>query len=279
MATNADEVVAETNDAEVTETDLRNLKYADSEVETPQGEDETEEAEETAETDEEAGEETENSDQASEETEDQSEETPTFVKEFPYIKGDTPEEYAKNLEEAYKHSTSEALRLKKEVDKAPNPASPIGETDDEDVDTTTAPDITTSWVNQQMDKEISRAYEKFKADYPQVSDADNYDKFTKEVATFSRTIMETQGRMAEPSELYQKAALSLGWEKQSVPSEKEKLGMAFKQNAASSKTNASGAKIAAKSKVTDAHIATHRQMTGTTKSDAEIRKELEAHIT
>jgi hypothetical protein len=286
MSTNdTEEVVTETSDAPVTEADIRNLKYPDGEVETSQKEeDETSEEETVDETEEEETvEDSDNTEvQEADETEEEesSEEETAFVKQFPNIKGDTPEEYAKNLEIAYNNSTTEALRLKKLTEATVNKQSdsPIGEVDETDTGVAKPTDPAQLWVNEQMDNAITQAYDKFKADYPQVLDPEQHDIFVDEVADFAQRAL-AKGQAPNPAKFYNQAAISLGWEKQSVPSEKEKLGMAVKQNAASTKVTSSGAKPGLKSKVTDQQIAVHRSMTGSTKSDAEIRKELEPHVT
>lgn len=281
MATNADQEDAVDSGATVTEEDIRNLKYSEDEVETAdKAEDDAPEEDGVEETDEDTGEEADSGDQADGEEEAQSPE-PTFVKEFPHIKGDTPEEYARNLEKSYQNSTSEALRLKQELDKTKAVKPPLTSTDssgdDDDEQPLTAEQL---WLKQQMDEEIANSFESFKKDYPQVDDPDEYDKFKAEVSVFSNAIRQAQGRMATPAELYQKAALSLGWDKQSEPSDKEKLGIAIKDSGGTSKAITSGAKPPAKSKVTDAQIATYRKMNpSTTLSDTDIRKELEPHIT
>lgn len=288
MSTNDTAAVDETNDAPVSDEDLRNLKYSDDGVETSQkDEDEPSDENEDDEADDDSEDEgAENSDQVDEDEsdDDESEEQPSFVKEFPNIKGDTPEEYAKNLEIAYKNSTTEALRLKGLTEATTASSQPKIGDDEEDEEPAITPaqsltDPTTLWVNSKIDKEIADAFDAFKDEYPQVSDPAQYEQFKTEVKTFAIAIKDSQGRMADPGELYQKAALSLGWEKASVPNAKEKLGMAMKQNAASSKVSSSGAKKTAKSKVTDAQIQVHRNVTGSTASDADIRKELEAYVT
>ena len=116
MATNAKTEDAADDSTTVTEDDLRKLKE-ESIVETSKEGDEVDETNETNEDSEEAGEEDETSDSQEEDAEedsqdDSAEATSDFVKEFSNIKGDTPEEYARNLEIAYKNSTAEAIRLK-----------------------------------------------------------------------------------------------------------------------------------------------------------------------
>lgn len=274
-ATNATEDKVVDDDKAVTEDDLRALKYDNTEVETSKEADESEESEEendkeTEETDEDDAK-ADDSKEDEEESDDESEEDkPSFVKEFPNIKGDTPEEYAKNLEEAYKNSTGEALRLKDLVNKG----TP---TEDETTDKPAPGNYLEMYAQQKLDDDIASSYAKFKVDYPQVDDAAEYSKFIREVETLTNTIMTSQGRVAPPSELYNKAAVILGWEKQSSePTEKEKLAMALKNNASTSKSTPA-AKKASKSKVTDQMIAVNRAMYPG-KTDAQIREELEPYV-
>ena len=272
-ATNATEDKVVDDDKPVTEDDLRSLKYDKPDVETPKEEDETEESEKEDDKESEEADETEekSDDSKEEESEEKSEEEPSFVKEFPNIKGDTPEEYAKNLEEAYKNSTGEALRLKELVGKGKPKDT---EADDEKP----APgSYLEMYAQQQLDNDIQSSYAKFSIDYPQVKDDAEYGKFQKTVETLTNTIMGSENRVAPPSELYIKAAIILGWEKQSVPTEKEKLAMALKDKTATSKTSSSGAKGSTKSKVTDQMIAVNRAMYPG-KTDAQIREELEPYV-
>jgi hypothetical protein len=278
MATNADTTVVD-DDKSVTEEDLRSLKYPEDEVETTQVEDETTEGDEDEEDSEDTSEEDgQTDDQATEEEDDESDEAPAFVKEFDYIKGDTPEEYAKNLEAAYKNSTSEALRLKGELDQAAKaPATAQVEEDKKEETTVTSP--LELYAKQKMDEEIQSAYDNFRKEYPQSADPTEYGKFTNQVSTFSRVIMETENRLASPAELYSKAAISLGWQKkETAPDAKDKLGMALKDGAATSKTTSGPSKPAPKGpKVTEAMLKANRQMYPG-KTDAEIIEELTPYL-
>lgn len=251
----------------VTEDDLRSLKYDNADVETTEVADETEEAEIDQD---EATNDTDTEDESVQNTDDST----SFVKGFSNIKGETPEEYAKNLEEAYKNSTAEALRLKQLVDTTKVEAPVI---EDREPDTTPST-YAELYVKQKLDKEIADSFNQFKTEYSQVSDTEEYKKFTVVVNQLSNVITSTEGRLAEPKELYDKAAVILGWEKQSVPTEKDKLGMAIKQTAASTKTTSGGATISSKkSKVTDAMIAANKLMYPG-KTEAEIREELEPYV-
>lgn len=266
MATNADPAVDDSTPT--TEDDIRRLKYGDDDVESIQKvEDEI--AETTEEED--GAEESSEPEVKPEEPAAESQEESAFVKQFPNIKGDTPEEYAKNLEIAYQNSTKEALRLK-ELSEASRQSS--SEEEDAPVDPVSL------WVKQQLDEEITTAYTSFSKDFPQVTDADNYGAFTKTVGLVQQTIMSAEGRMAKPAELYKKAAIILGWEPVTTPTSEEKLGMALKDsaavsNASSKASSASGA--VPKSKVTDKMVDTYKKMYPG-KSDADIRKELEPYV-
>lgn len=273
------------DDKPVTEDDLRDLKYSQDGVEPPTEEDEPAEDKELAdEPDELASED----DQiveppaADEEPEGDEPEAPTeFVKKFPNIKGDTPEEYARNVEIAYENSTTEALRLSDELKKtqpAPPvtpPADPVTPPADTPEPPVTALKPTDLYVQQKLDEEIQSAFAVTQKEYPQVSDPTEYAKFTREVATFSRTILDNQGRLASPTELYNKAAISLGWEKKVVePDEAERLAMAAKDGAASSKTSSAPRKPAAKiPQISQKEMELNRKMYPG-KTDAEIIKEL-----
>ena len=268
MATNAPEEAVADIDAPVTEDDLRSLKYDNEDVEPVNAEDEPEESDdETEDTEDTVVEE----DETPESTEDEDKTEPKFVKEFPNIKGDTPEEYSRNLEIAYQNSTTEALRLKG-ITEAPSVA-PTPEVEQPIVDTSNPLAL---YAQQKMDEEINTAYVDFKKDYSQVEDEAKYNQFTKGVASLSRAILDNEGRLASPSELYSKTAVMLGWSKSSEPDSKEKLGMALKQNGAASKSSPT-TKAVKKSKVTEEMIVMNKKMYPG-KTNEEIRKELEPYI-
>lgn len=263
------------DDKAVTEADLRDLKYSTDDVETSDEADEASEGEENEDDTEEAGEEEDNTDDSQEEDTDDSDETETdssdFVKEFKNIKGDTPEEYARNLEEAYKNSTAEALRLKNLAD-APKD-SEVGTLDEVDIS-----DPVSLYMKQKMNEDITAQFSDFSKRFPQVQDTSKYSDFTREVSTLSQTILSSQKRLASPKELYEKAAIILGWTPEDAPpTSKDKLNIALKDTAATSKTTSAGKKGAPKSKVTDQMLAANRLMYPG-KTDAEIREELEPYI-
>lgn len=276
MATNADEIVADAttvadDDKPVTEDDLRDLKYGEEGVENSQETDEpaepAKEEESTKETD--SKEDGQTDDQTTE-TEEQSEES--FVKQFPHIKGETPEEYAKNLEKAYENSTAEFQRLRSEATKETSA--------DETTTEPTAPaDPNLLYAQRLVNKDIQKTYDTFQKDYPQLQDPIEYDKFVSKTRQLSSFIYASENRAATADELYPQVATILGWQKEAVITGDDKLKMALKDSASTSKSS-SATKKTSQSKVTDAMIAGHRRMyPDDTRNDAAVREELEPYVT
>lgn len=267
MSTNDTEEVVQDDDKEVTEADLRDLKYGADGVEISHETDEPADDDESTNTEDEAtGDEGE---QIDDEAKGEEQSKPTFTKKFSNIKGDTPEEYAANLETAYENSTAEYHKLRTEAVKE--------EPKDGKKEEAKTPDTMALFMQQKMDEEIMAAFTPFQKEYSQVTDPDEYKKFTREVDVLARTILQSQNRLASPAELYKKAAAVLGWEPQTVPTKEEKLKMALKDGGSASKASGSSGKSANKSKVTDEMLRVNRRMYPE-KTDAQIREELEPHI-
>lgn len=204
-----------------------------------------------------------------------------FVKKFDYIKGETSEEYAKNLEAAYDNSTTEALRLNDELKKAneaPPVTPPVAPADPENP-APAAVSPTDLFVQQQLDEQIQTAFAVTQKEYPQVNDPAEYTKFTKKVAAFSKTILDTEGRLASPTELYSMAAMSLGFDKVDVkPDKAEELAIATKNGAAAPGAPAAPSKPKpAGAKISEAQMKLNRKMYPG-KSDADIVKELTPYL-
>lgn len=269
---NSDTVVDD--DKPVTEDDLRALKYPEEEVETTEVEDETSEGEETEEESEETSEEDGQTDDQTTE-----EEIPTFVKQFDYIKGDTPEEYAKNLEQAYENSSTEGRRINaelQELKKAPPTTSVTATTEEADEPVVKTP--MELYMEQKLEQETQQAFSVIRKEYPQVNNPDEYAKFTQEVTIFAQAGI-AKGRLAPPEELYNKAAISLGWEKTATePDDKEKLGQALKDGTASPKAGSAPSKPkSAGPKVSEAQLKLNRKMYPG-KTDQEIIDELTPYL-
>lgn len=284
MATNADENAADDSENVSDEEALRRAKYDSDDVDTSQEEDETDAQDEADDDSADAGDDdgqTDDSaddDDSEDESQDDSDDDDSgYVKRFENIKGDTLEDYTRNLEEAYDNSTAEAIRLKRE-----NDGLKTGESDDADGDSgenkVDTSDPTALYMKQKMDEEITAAYTEFSKHYPQVSDEASYGQFVGTVKTLSQTILSNEQRLAPPKELYSKAAVILGWEPtETKPNGKERVGMAIKGRAAVSKTSSGPKKTAPPSKVTQAMIVANRKMYPS-KTDQQIREELEPYV-
>lgn len=284
MATNADDTNDDVSTAadtgKTTEDDLRNLKYDKAEVD-PKANADEDESTGSDDSDDDAADGGDADGQTDDgaNDDDSQEDSTEFVKEFPNIPGNTIAEYARNVEKAYGQSTGEALRLKGLIDQSESTATADqgaddGKTADTKIDITNPLEL---FAKQELDNKIQVAFAAFQKDYPQaVPGSAEYAAFTNEVAILSSTIMNSQRRLAPPEELYNKAAVILGWDKGSAPTDKEKLGMAVKGQAAVSKTSSS-TKSVPKSRVTPDMIALNKKMYPD-KSEQQIRKELEPHI-
>lgn len=265
------------DDTKVTEEDLRKDKYGDGEVEAPKEADETpdpetseDKSEETSEDGGKTDDQTEDEEAEETDTTESADDSSEFVKEFPNIKGDNLEDYARELERTLQLSNVEGKRL--------SDALKTKESSSES-DTTETVDISDPlqlWAKQNLDKQIQEAYSDFSKSYPQVTDQAQYDQFTLIVSELTNTIRQSQNRLAEPAELYSKAAVILGWKPEGGVDSKDKLNMAIKGNASISKT-ISATKSTPRSKVTDQMVAANKLMYPK-KSEAEIRAELEPYV-
>lgn len=168
---------------------------------------------------------------------------------------------------AYEQSTTEALRLKGELDKkveAP-PVTPVTETDD--------PTPEQMYLRTKIAEETQAAFKPYLERYSQLSDDANYKEFVAESELLGRVFVEKNKRLPTPSELYSKTVASLGWK----PDTSDELGAALKDGAASPRTPSTTPGPTPKSKVTDEMIAVNQKMYPN-KTRAEIIEELEPHI-
>lgn len=128
-----------------------------------------------------------------------------FEKRFTQFKGETPEEYAKNLEDAYDHSSKEALKLKKERDEWKAKAMAQVANPDEDKDKPVDPHK--AYVDQQIQKDRVADYQAFVAKHPELEDdEDLFDKLDKETAKVMNYIYSTEKRMPTLAE-----GLTVAW--------------------------------------------------------------------
>lgn len=168
---------------------------------------------------------------------------------------------------AYENSTTEALRLKAELDKKVETlpeVTPTGE----------VPTPEQLYIRQKQNEEITAAFSEVSAKYPQLKDKATYDKFVEQANVLGRVIVETDKRFPSPKELYDKTVVILGLQ----PDNSEALGAAIKTGAETPRTSSGPAAIPQKSKVTEEMITMNLKMYPK-KSRQEIIEELEPHIT
>lgn len=196
----------------------------------------------------------------------------TFTKQFPNLIGDTPEDYAKSLEQAYVNSSNEALRLKRELDdlKAQPPAPGTPPAPAEPVPPPTqATDPNVQYAKQLRDRDMVSAFDEFTKAYPQARETEEFTKFSAASAGVAQGYAASHGGM-QPTfpELFQGIAAVLGW--QAVNPKKD---AALKDAASSSQVTSTALAPGRQPKVTDAQVDTYLKMF-TSKTRAAAIKEL-----
>jgi hypothetical protein len=172
---------------------------------------------------------------------------------------------------AYEQSTTEALRLKGELDKkveAPQVTETSTETSDDSVLTPEQ-----LYVKQMLIKESDEAFAGIVEKYPSVKDPDTYKRFSETAKIVSKTIVDAEKRLPLAKELYDKTAIILGLQADTS----DELGAALKDGASATRIAAATPGPAPKSKVTDEMVAANLKMYPN-KTRAEIIEELEPHI-
>lgn len=218
-------------------------------VETPdKGEDETTDEDEDKEEDDDSQDDDDSEDEDdSDKDEDEDEDEPKFKKAFSQIKGDTPEEYATNLEEAYRQSSQEGKLKAKElkdaqsridaitaaVAKDPKLAKALADAvPDGEIAPTADPALL--HARQTMEEQMDKDYTEFSDLHPEIaSDPDLQDKMLAEVQVFGDAARK-KGRIMPMKEALNKAWISLGLDKDDS---KEKVVTKAKDNASKPKTN------------------------------------------
>lgn len=227
---------------------------------------------ESTDTEDETGEEDDSQDDDSEESEDEEseeEEEPEFKKAFSQIKGDTPQEYAKNLEEAYKQSSKEGkLQAQKAKDsqaridqiaavvaKNPELAKLINESAGSEIAPTTDPALV--HARQTMEQQMEKDYSKFAESHPEIeTDPDLAEKVLAEVTIFGDAARK-KGKILSMDEALNKAWISLGLNKEDS---KETVATKAKETASKSRTNNTNKKKTKTPKLSDDQIAAGKKM-------------------
>jgi hypothetical protein len=125
---------------------------------------------------------------------------------------------------AYEQSTTEALRLKGELDKKAPPVTPVAEVDN--------PTPEQMYLRTKIAEETQAAFKPYLEQYSQLSNDDSYKEFVAESELLGRVFVEKNKRLPTPSELYSKTVASLGWK----PDTSDELGAALRDGAASPRT-------------------------------------------
>lgn len=210
-------------------------------------------------------------------TETEQPEAPTFTKQFKNLKGDTLEEYVKELENAYQNSFTEALRLNKALEETKQVVANAGQPPAPVQTTPTNPTLAAIDSNPDVqyaktlrERDMITAFDKFKESYPQAVEQDEFKKFTDASGGIYTALKATLGRDPTYAELYDGIAGALHWQ----PADKtDKKDSAIKESFASSQTTSSTQPSSKQSKVTDAEAEVYMRFTG--KNKAEAVKDLE----
>lgn len=148
-----------------------------------------------------------------------------FKKRFTQLKGETPEEYIKNLEDAYANSSTEGQRTAKEAKDAterfnkiaslvatdPDFAEKLATATDENA-VNPVVDPATKWAREQMDKEYSKDYSAFAELHPEmISDENLRTEVITELDIIGQAY-EARGKTLTMAEGLKKAWISLGYD-------------------------------------------------------------------
>lgn len=221
----------------------------DDAVETPDsGEDESNNDDDDKEEDDDSQNDDDNSDDDDSNDDDAEEEDKSeFKKAFTQIKGDTPEEYVPNLEEAYRQSSAEAVKLAKQnkesqnrldlimsaVAKDPALAKAINDATADGVAPPTV-DPALLKARQDMNEQMDKDYKKFTELHPEIeSDPKVQEAMLEEMAEFGEAARK-KGKVLSMEVALNKAWISLGFDKDDS---KETVLNKAKDNASKPKTN------------------------------------------
>lgn len=218
------------------------------------------------------------------ESESETETTETLTKPFPWLKGETPDEWAKELAAAYENSTNEALRLKKQLDDGSitvEEAKKIIATGKQESTATTqgapALDLDSHPAIQYMksleQREMVSAFDAFAKEYPQAREPDDFARFEKAASGASQAFTSVNGRAPTYPELFDATASLLKWQ----PAKDGARRDAAIKESASSQSSTSSTNPIKKTKLTEAQIAVAKRLFPN-QSDEEIVKGLAQYV-
>jgi hypothetical protein len=198
-------------------------------------------------------------------TQTEDEEASEFKKRFTQIKGDTPEEYLPNLEEAYRNSSTEAQRLAKEakdlqkrvdqigalVAKNPELAKALEEGTGEGAPSPIV-DPALQYAREQMQQTFEREYNEFADLHPELNTDDELKEKVIEELQILADVYDRRGQRLGMAEGLKKAWISLGLD---ADDSKEKAATQAKQQAAKPNTQGKPKSTTKAPEFTDAQIA------------------------
>lgn len=234
-------------------------------------------------------EETDDEDDESEDDEDDSDEEDEepFQKRFTQFKGESPTEYLKNLEDGYAESSKEAVRLSREnkqlketvervnalIANSPELAQQLQDQGVQPV-ATPAKDPAISWAESQMREQWQKEYKSFADAHPEIeTDPQLADELDEQLAIVRDVIFKKEKRQVGMAEGLEKAWKLLG---RDTDDKQEKIRMASKDMASSSKAPSGKKSKAPKPRFTEAQISVHMEMTGVDRNAA--IKQLSEHV-
>jgi len=262
---------------------VENDKKAEEIVETTQVEDEKSEdntQEDSTDTGKEQSEEKTEDDKSKGETKEETK--AEFKKRFTQLKGETPEEYIKNLEDAYANSSTEGQRTAKEAKDAterfnkvaalvatdPAFAEKLATATDENA-TSPVIDPATKWAKEQMEKEYSKDYSAFAELHPEmVSDEKLRTEVIDELDIIGQAY-EARGKTLSMAEGLKKAWNSLGYDE---TDKKDDVVNQTKEQASTTSTQTSKSTGSDKPTFTKAQIEMAEKMGLTVEQLAEYNK-------
>lgn len=213
-----------------------------------------------SEDDEEESEDDSEDDDESEDDEDDEEEESEFKKAFSNIKGDTPDEYIPNLEEAYRKSSAEGKKnaakandlqgridqINAAVAKNPELAKVIMEATGEKAVAPTV-DPATQLVRQEYEAKVDKALVSFMSEHSAIEEDDEVSKEFFENVAIVGEAERKKGKVADPATAFKRA-----WAMMDVDESQDKLIDAAKKTA--SKTKSASSKKSTKKPASNAKL-------------------------
>ncbi len=244
-----------------------------------QDETEDEELDSEEEEDEETDDDSDDSEDEGEDESDEDEDSETFKKRFTQVKGDTESEYLKNLEDTYANSSTEAVRLSKElkeskaiidrinaaVAKDPQLAEALKTSDVEAQKDQPPKDPVLAWAESERDKIWGREYNEFVESHSEIAtDPELAEALNNQLAIVRDVVMRNEGRMVGMGEGLKKA-----WKLLDKDDTDEKVRIAAKDSASRGKS-ASGKKAdkSGKTRFTDQQIEMMQNLQGVDRNKA-----------